>query len=62
MWRPPQGQNTRKSHTSHDANYRATVKDKGGKEETKKQTIGKNMLFDRDSFDRLMQLGQPTMA
>ena len=37
-------------------------KDKDGKEETNKQTIVKNMLFDRDSFERLMQLGQPTTA
>ncbi len=33
---------------------------KDGKEETKKQTIVKNMLFDRDSFERLMQIAQPT--
>lgn len=32
---------------------------KDGKDETKKQTIVKNMLFDRDSFERLMQLAQP---
>ena len=37
-------------------------KDKDGKEETEKKTIVKNMLFDRDSFERLMQLGQPSMA
>ncbi len=34
--------------------------DKDGKEETKKHTIVKNMLFDRTSFERLMQLAQPT--
>ena len=37
-------------------------KDKDGKEEKKKQSIVKNMLFDRDSFDRLMQLGEPSMS
>ena len=37
-------------------------KDKDGKEEAEKQTIVKNMLFDRDSFERLMQLGQPSVA
>ena len=36
--------------------------DKDGKDDTKKQTIVKNMLFDRDSFERLMQLAQPTTA
>lgn len=35
-------------------------KDKDGKEETEKQTIVKNMLFDRDSFERLMQMAQPS--
>ncbi len=34
--------------------------DKDGKEETKKHTIVKNMLFDRASFERLLQLAQPT--
>ncbi len=33
--------------------------DKDGKDDSKKQTIVKNMLFDRDSFERLMQLAQP---
>ena len=33
---------------------------KDGKEETKKHTIVKNMLFDRTSFERLMQIVQPT--
>lgn len=37
-------------------------KDKDGKEESKKQIIVKNMIFDRGSFERLMQLGQPTMT
>lgn len=36
--------------------------DKDGKEEKKKQTIVKNMIFDRDSFERLMQLGQTATA
>ncbi len=34
--------------------------DKDGKDDTKKQTIVKNMLFDRESFERLMQLAQPS--
>ena len=37
-------------------------KDKDGKEETEKKDIVKYMLFDRDSFERLMQMGQPTAA
>ena len=36
--------------------------DKDGKEEKKTQTIVKNMIFDRDNFDRLMQIGQPATA
>jgi len=37
-------------------------KDKDDKEETEKQTIVKSMIFDRDSFERLLQLGQPSIA
>ncbi len=33
--------------------------DKDGKEDTEKTSIVRNMLFDRDSFERLMQLAQP---
>ena len=36
--------------------------DKDGKEEKTTQNIVKNMIFDRDSFERLMQLGQPSTA
>ncbi len=35
---------------------------KEGKEETEKTNIVKNMLFDRDSFERLMQLGGTATA
>ena len=35
---------------------------KDGKEEAKKHTIVKNMLFDRASFERLMQLAQPATS
>ena len=34
--------------------------DKDGKEEKKTHNIVKNMIFDRDSFERLMQLGNPS--
>ncbi len=36
--------------------------DKDGKEETEKTSILRNMIFDRDSFERLMQIAQPTAA
>ncbi len=36
--------------------------DKDGKEETEKTSIVRNMLFDRDSFERLMQLAKPAAA
>lgn len=36
--------------------------DKDGKEEEKKEAIVKNMIFDRDSFERLMKFGQPATA
>ena len=36
--------------------------DKDGKEEKTTQNIVNKMIFDRDSFERLMQLGQPSTA
>jgi hypothetical protein len=35
---------------------------KDGKPEAKKNNIVKNMLFDRDSFEKLLQLAEPTTA
>lgn len=36
--------------------------DKDGKDETEKTNVVKNMLFDRDSFERLLQLGSAATA
>ena len=36
--------------------------DKDGKESTKKTTLARHLLFDRDSFDKLLQMGQASAA
>jgi hypothetical protein len=36
--------------------------DKDGKESTKKTTLVRHLLFDRDSFDKLLQMGQASAA
>jgi hypothetical protein len=36
--------------------------DKEGKEDKKKKPLVRNMLFDRDSFEKLLQLAGPTTA